>query len=110
MRITPTRLSRSPVDSSNACAEKLRGALKNWSRSPLPCDTLARAAYPSLARLRSQTMRTLLPVSFVLFVSFVVSNTLAQQVAFVPHDINPSAEYPACGVIDVNKDGKLDIV
>jgi hypothetical protein len=52
-------------------------------------------------------MRTLLFVSFALF---VVSSLPAQQVAFVPHDINPAAEYPACGVIDVNKDGKLDIV
>jgi hypothetical protein len=34
---------------------------------------------------------------------------LAQQVAFVPHDINPAAEFPACAVLDVNKDGKLDI-
>src|SRR5947209_7488250 len=55
-------------------------------------------------------MRSLLPVSFVLFVSFVVTPLVAQQVAFVPHDINPAAEYPACGVMDVNKDGKLDIV
>ena len=31
----------------------------------------------------------------------------AQQVAFLPHDINPAAEYPACGVMDVNHDGKL---
>src|SRR4051812_24883837 len=52
-------------------------------------------------------MRTLL---FVSFVFFVVSSAFAQQVAFVPHDVNPAAEYPACGVIDVNKDGKLDIV
>lgn len=52
-------------------------------------------------------MRTLL--LFVSFVYFVVTPLLAQQVAFVPHDINPAAEYPACAVLDVNKDGKLDI-
>jgi predicted dienelactone hydrolase len=52
--------------------------------------------------------RTFLPV-FVCFVSFVVSPLSAQQVTFVPHDINPAAEYPACAVLDVNKDGKLDI-
>src|SRR4051812_30438939 len=47
---------------------------------------------------------------FVCLVSFVVPSLRAQPVAFVPHDINPQAEYPACGVIDVNHDGKLDIV
>jgi hypothetical protein len=47
---------------------------------------------------------------FVLFASLVYSSLYAQQVAFLPHDINPAAEYPACGVIDVNHDGKLDIV
>src|SRR5262245_7493081 len=46
---------------------------------------------------------------FVSFVFFVVSSAHAQQVAFVPHAINPAAEYPACAVLDVNKDGKLDI-
>src|SRR5262245_66043840 len=51
--------------------------------------------------------RTLLSV---LFVSLVSSPLAAQQVSFLPHDINPAAEYPACGVIDVNHDGKLDIV
>jgi hypothetical protein len=34
---------------------------------------------------------------------------LGQQVRFQPHDINPAAEYPACAVFDVNKDGQLDI-
>ena len=50
---------------------------------------------------------------FVLFVSFVVSLSaacLAQVPAFTVKTINPEAEYPACGVIDVNHDGKLDIV
>src|SRR5262245_42675868 len=46
---------------------------------------------------------------FVSFVSFVVPPLCAQQVTFVPHDINPASEYPACAVLDVNKDGKLDI-
>src|SRR6476469_1500311 len=49
-------------------------------------------------------------ILLVFVVSFVATPLFAQQVAFVPHDINPQAEYPACGVIDVNKDGKLDIV
>src|SRR5262245_14724899 len=53
-------------------------------------------------------MRTLL--LFVSFVLFVVVRLPAQQISFLPHDINPAAEYPACGVIDVNHDGKLDIV
>jgi hypothetical protein len=47
---------------------------------------------------------------FVFCVSFVAYPALAQQVALVPHDINPESEFPACGVIDVNHDGKLDIV
>jgi pimeloyl-ACP methyl ester carboxylesterase len=34
----------------------------------------------------------------------------AQQPVFTPVDINKEAEFPACGVIDVNHDGKLDIV
>jgi hypothetical protein len=34
----------------------------------------------------------------------------AQQPVFAPLELNPAAEFPACGVIDVNKDGKLDIV
>src|SRR5262245_16717771 len=53
-------------------------------------------------------MRTLL--LFVSFVLFVVVRLPAQQISFLPHDINPAAEYPACGVIDVNHDGKLEIV
>jgi hypothetical protein len=43
-------------------------------------------------------------------VSFVVSTASAQSPRFVPHDINPASEYPACAVLDVNHDGKLDIV
>src|SRR3989440_6744856 len=54
-------------------------------------------------------MRHLLLLS-VLSVLSAATSLLAQQVSFIPHDINPAAEYPACGVIDVNKDGKLDIV
>lgn len=32
-----------------------------------------------------------------------------QAIHFVPHDLNPTAEFPACAVLDVNRDGKLDI-
>jgi hypothetical protein len=56
-------------------------------------------------------MNRFLPFSF--FVSFVVticSDCLAQSPAFEVKTINADAEYPACGVIDVNHDGKLDIV
>ena len=52
-------------------------------------------------------MRT--PAFFVSFVFFVVCSLSAQQVTFVPHDINPASEFPACAILDVNKDGKLDI-
>jgi len=46
-----------------------------------------------------------------LFVFFVaISSAAAQSPRFVPHDINPQSEYPACAVLDVNRDGKLDIV
>src|SRR5204863_8186153 len=51
-----------------------------------------------------------LALVFAFEVFFAASPLPAQQVAFVPHDINPQAEFPACGVIDVNHDGKLDIV
>jgi hypothetical protein len=54
-------------------------------------------------------MRRILLLS-VLSVLSAANPLPAQQVAFVPHDINPAAEYPACGVIDVNHDGQLDIV
>jgi predicted dienelactone hydrolase len=33
----------------------------------------------------------------------------AQALRFVPHDLNPAAEFPACAVLDVNRDGRLDI-
>ena len=52
-------------------------------------------------------MRILLLVA--LFAFLTVPVLLAQQVAFKPHDINPASEFPACAVLDVNKDGKLDI-
>jgi dienelactone hydrolase len=52
-------------------------------------------------------MRTLLLSAFFAFSA--VHSLLAQQVAFKPHDINPASEFPACAVLDVNKDGKLDI-
>jgi hypothetical protein len=48
---------------------------------------------------------------FVIFVALVVSSSaLTAQTRFVPHDINPQSEYPACAVMDVNHDGKLDII
>ena len=46
---------------------------------------------------------------FVPFVFFLVASS-AQQPHFVAKDINPKSEFPACAVIDVNHDGKLDIV
>jgi predicted dienelactone hydrolase len=47
---------------------------------------------------------------FVLVVAIPCFNAAAQQPHFAPREINLSAEYPACAVIDVNKDGKPDIV
>jgi predicted dienelactone hydrolase len=55
-------------------------------------------------------MRWLSLWSSVLFVVVVPRWGLAQQPAFTPVDINKEAEFPACGVIDVNHDGQLDIV
>jgi dienelactone hydrolase len=47
----------------------------------------------------------------LLFVSLSCSATLlAGNPAWVRHEIDPAAEFPACAVIDVNKDGKLDLV
>ena len=46
-------------------------------------------------------------LALIAFVSFVASSLNAQQVSFVPHDINPTSEFPACAVMDVNKDGKI---
>src|SRR5437764_8988386 len=54
-------------------------------------------------------MRRILLLSVLSALSAAASLS-AQQVSFLPHDINPAAEYPACGVMDVNHDGKLDIV
>jgi dienelactone hydrolase len=34
----------------------------------------------------------------------------AQDLRFTPRILNPAAEYPACAVFDVNKDGHVDIV
>jgi hypothetical protein len=48
--------------------------------------------------------------SFAFFVAIACSHGVAQHPHFSATAINPTAEYPACGVIDVNKDGKLDIV
>ena len=47
---------------------------------------------------------------FRVFRGFPRSACLAQVPAFAVTTINPEAEYPACAVIDVNNDGKLDIV
>src|SRR5262245_26185422 len=57
-----------------------------------------------------RAMRLLPSCAFVFFVVFISSDARAQQPVFTPVAINPAAEFPACGVIDVNKDGKLDIV
>jgi hypothetical protein len=46
-----------------------------------------------------------------LALAFTVADTVrGEGPVFAPLEINPAAEYPACGVIDVNKDGKFDIV
>jgi hypothetical protein len=47
---------------------------------------------------------------FAFFVAVAASPIAAQHPHFTAVSINPAAEYPACGAIDVNKDGKLDIV
>jgi hypothetical protein len=39
----------------------------------------------------------------------IVASAPGQAVQFVPHDLNPTAEFPACAVLDVNRDGRLDI-
>lgn len=39
----------------------------------------------------------------------LTASAWGQAVLFVPHDLNPTAEFPACAVLDVNRDGKLDI-
>lgn len=39
----------------------------------------------------------------------LVAFARGQAVHFVPHDLNPTAEFPACAVLDVNRDGRLDI-
>ena len=53
-------------------------------------------------------------ISFSCLLAFFVAISsiplAAQQPSFTPVEINKEAEYPACGVIDVNQDGKLDIV
>jgi predicted dienelactone hydrolase len=49
-------------------------------------------------------------VASLVLASLVATPLAAQQPHFAPLEINPAAEYPACAVIDVNKDGKPDIV
>jgi hypothetical protein len=46
----------------------------------------------------------------LLLVLFLAARCWAQQPVFVATEINAKSEFPACAVIDVNKDGKLDIV
>ena len=48
--------------------------------------------------------------SIVLFLAIPSLVALAKQPYLAPRDINRSSQYPACAVIDVNKDGKPDIV
>jgi hypothetical protein len=40
----------------------------------------------------------------------IVTSSFAQSPRFAVHAINAEAEFPACAVLDVNHDGKLDIV
>ncbi|MDX1945915.1 MAG: FG-GAP-like repeat-containing protein [Pirellulaceae bacterium] len=42
--------------------------------------------------------------------SMLAGTVLAQDASYTPQWINREAEFPACGVMDVNHDGKLDIV
>ena len=46
----------------------------------------------------------------VLILATLASVASAEEVAFKRHVINPRSEFPACAAIDVNHDGKLDIV
>src|SRR5262245_34343076 len=59
-----------------------------------------------------RTMVRFICFLFAPFLSFAISplSSLAQGPLFLPHDINPQSEFPACGIMDVNHDGKLDIV
>jgi hypothetical protein len=47
---------------------------------------------------------------FVLVVLLSATRAFAGEPAWKLHPIDAKAEYPACAVIDVNKDGKLDLV
>ncbi len=47
---------------------------------------------------------------FTCFVALSAGLLVAQEPRFATHVINPAAEYPACAVFDVNKDGQIDIV
>ncbi|MCU0876822.1 MAG: FG-GAP-like repeat-containing protein, partial [Pirellulaceae bacterium] len=48
--------------------------------------------------------------SIVLLLAIPCLVATAQQPYLAPREINRNSEYPACAVIDVNKDGKPDIV
>ncbi len=50
-------------------------------------------------------MRTL-----AITIALAAATAAAQQPSFVAKEINAKSEFPACAVIDVNHDGKLDIV
>ncbi|GIW79789.1 MAG: hypothetical protein KatS3mg105_1596 [Gemmatales bacterium] len=49
-------------------------------------------------------------LSFLLLVALSGQPTRGDGPVFVRHDVNPKSTYSACAVMDVNKDGKLDIV
>lgn len=55
-------------------------------------------------------MKTAVSCLFVFFVVLSCRIVISQEPRFTTHIINPTAEYPACAVFDVNKDGHVDIV
>lgn len=55
-------------------------------------------------------MRFAVSCFFVGFVVLSCSCATGQEPRFTTQVINPSAEYPACAVFDVNQDGQVDIV
>jgi len=62
--------------------------------------------------VESQTMRRRI-VSFILTVAAVqpwLAFAAAGEPTFRRHDINPDSTYCACAAVDVNRDGRLDIV
>jgi glucuronyl esterase-like protein/VCBS repeat protein len=55
-------------------------------------------------------MRLAVSFPFVCFVVLSACPVNGQEPRFTTHLINAAAEYPACAVFDVNKDGHVDIV